>query len=109
MNQDPERSKLPEFRTRRCKKSSWYAEHARRYRKVVKDKREVKVVLLGDSIQDNLSRYPIVWDPLKNLYGCHNLGIGGDRTQNVLWRVEHMSLPSTTAAGIIAVGVNDGQ
>ena len=54
-----------------------------------------------------MRRFPVVWDPLQNLWKCHNLGIGGDRAQHVLWRVEHMFLPDRVAVGVIAVGVND--
>ena len=83
----------------------WFGEHVRRTTKVVKE--QVEVVLLGDSIVDNLSRYPQVWDPLRNGHGCKNLGIGGDRTQHLLWRVERMYLPATVTVGVIHVGVND--
>ena len=64
------------------KKPSWYGDHVRGYNKIIKEQAEV--VLLGDSLVVNLSRYPIVWDHLDNLNSV-NCGIRGDHTQNVLW------------------------
>ena len=57
----------------------------------------------------NLARYPDVWD--EHLYPLHtlNCGIGGDRTQNVLWRIENMFLPATTIVDVIHCGINDIQ
>ena len=39
--------------------------------------------------------------------GAINLGIGGDRTQNVLWRVENLYLPSTVEFLVIHCGTNN--
>ena len=93
----------PEPRT----KPSWYGDHIKSYNSAIAEQAEV--VLLGDSIVANLARYPRVWDyhlaPLQSV----NCGIGGDRTQNVMWRVERMFLPATVAVGIIQCGINDIQ
>ena len=86
------------------KKPSWYGDHVRGYNKIIKEQAEV--VLLGDSLVANLSRYPIVWDHLDNL-NFVNCGIRGDHTQNVWWRVEHMYLPATVSVGLIHCGIND--
>ena len=55
----------------------------------------------------NLSRYPSVWDHHLASQNAVNCGIPGDRTQNVLWRVEHMFLPATVSAAVIHCGIND--
>ena len=41
-------------------------------------------LLLGDSIVAGLSRYPNVWNEYFALINTLNLGIGGDRVENVL-------------------------
>ena len=71
--------------------------------------KQSRVVLLGDSLVANLARYPAVWD--EHLYPLHtvNCGIGGDRTQNVMWRIENMFLPATTIVGVIHCDINDIQ
>ena len=78
MHRPEERSKL-----------GWYGDHIRCYRNVFK--KQAEVVLLGDSLVANMSRYPIVWDHHLEKLNVVNCGIRGDHTQNVLWRVEHVS------------------
>ena len=86
------------------KKPTWHGEHVRSYTNISKEQAEV--VLLGDYLVANLCRYPVVWDHLSNLKAV-NCGIRGDRTQNVLRRVDNMYLPASVAVGLIHCGVND--
>ena len=85
--------------------STWYGRHIKKYNQV--SKKQAEVVLLGDSLVANLSRYPSVWDHHLANFNIVNCGIGGDHTQNVLWRVEHMYLPATVSVGVIHCGIND--
>ena len=74
-----------------------------------------KIVIIGDSLVKGLIRYTHLWDkyfaPLDSL----NLGIGGDCTQNVLWRLQPRSkdgesiktLPDSTAVLVLLVGTNN--
>ena len=89
----------------RTTKPTWYGLHARSYENTIAE--QAKVVLLGDSLVANLARYPAVWD--HHLAPLHtvNCGIGGDHTQNVLWRIEKMYLPAIVAVGVIHCGIND--
>ena len=51
----------------------------------------VKVILIGDSLISNLSRYPDVW---KNYFSIHNMlnfGIQGDKIKNILWRLNNLN------------------
>lgn len=50
----------------------------------------INVLFLGDSITDFWrTRGKAVWDREFVPLGAANFGISGDRTQNVLWRLEH--------------------
>ena len=48
----------------------------------------IDFVMIGDSITHAWSRYPDAFKNMKLL----NLGFPGDRTQNVLWRIQHGAL-----------------
>ena len=85
-------------------KIGWYAKHVESCNSISKEKAEV--VLLGDSLVANLAHYPVVWEHLSKLKAV-NCGIGGDGTQNVLWRVEKMFLPAKVSVCLIHCGVND--
>lgn len=52
--------------------------------------REIDWVMIGDSITHGWSRHPRFFTKSKML----NLGFPGDRTQNVLWRLQHGELDS---------------
>lgn len=68
---------------------------------------EVNVVLTGDSIIKGLTRYSWIWkkyfSPLKSL----NFGIGGDRTQHVLWRLQNGELECDPKVIVILCGTNN--
>ncbi len=52
-----------------------------------------KVVFIGDSITDGWRKRGLeVWNKFYAPRQALNLGIGGDRTQHVLWRLEHGEL-----------------
>lgn len=50
----------------------------------------VDLLFVGDSITDNWrSRGKAVWEKTYGPRHAMNIGIGGDRTQHVLWRLQH--------------------
>ena len=51
-------------------------------------KGEAELVFLGDSITE-MTRWSESWKQTFGGFRYVNFGIGGDRTQNVLWRLEH--------------------
>lgn len=56
----------------------------------MKDKESVNLVFIGDSIThgwENLGRE--VWNQYYASRGAANLGFSGDKTENVLWRIEN--------------------
>lgn len=69
----------------------------------------VDVLFLGDSITDGWrNRGKAIWE--KNFGSLHaaNFGIGGDRTQHVLWRMEHGELEGISPkAAVVMIGTNN--
>lgn len=73
----------------------WYARHADVLR--VKDQVNPEVVMIGDSIthfwgglpECRIRRGQKAWEGLFGRRAALNLGFGWDRTQNVLWRLDH--------------------
>ena len=66
----------------------------------------INSIIIGDSIVAGLTRYSNVW---KNLFGNEfiNLGIRGDRVENVLWRVRDIAFPSRLKNVLIMCGTNN--
>ena len=62
-------------------------------------------VVIGDSIAAGLARFSDVW---QNLFrDALNLGIGGDRTEQVIWRFNDLSFPASIKYVIIHCGTNN--
>ncbi|MCA9024809.1 MAG: GDSL family lipase [Planctomycetaceae bacterium] len=73
---------------------------------------EVDLLFIGDSIVQNW-KYPEdgrpVWDQFYANRHATNLGIGGDRTEHVLWRLTHGNLDGISPKlAIIMIGQNNG-
>lgn len=69
----------------------------------------IDLLFLGDSITDNWrSKGSNVWNRYYAPLRVANFGIGGDRTQHVLWRIEHGELdglhPKVT---VLMIGTNN--
>ena len=73
----------------------WYARHEAVLK--VKDQVNPEIVMIGDSITHfwagppelGNSRGPLAWQDLFGQRRVLNMGFGWDRTQNVLWRLDH--------------------
>ncbi len=49
----------------------------------------VRLVMLGDSITQGWRNTPHVWEHYYGKLDAANFGIGSDKTQNVIWRIEN--------------------
>lgn len=67
------------------------------------------LVFIGDSITDGWRKRGIeVWNKFYAPRGALNLGIGGDRTQHVLWRIDHGELDGLKPkAVVLMIGTNN--
>jgi len=69
---------------------------------------KARLVFLGDSITAGWARQQAIWD---EAFGAHepvNFGIGGDRTQHVLWRIENGELEVIKPkAVVLMIGTNN--
>lgn len=66
------------------------------------------LVFLGDSITAGWKAQPGVWEKAFGKYRPANFGIGGDRTQHVLWRITNGELDGIKPkAVVIMIGTNN--
>jgi beta-glucosidase len=52
----------------------------------------IGLLFLGDSITERWHIAPHIWETYYGKYQPANFGIGGDRTNHVIWRIEHGAL-----------------
>jgi lysophospholipase L1-like esterase len=71
--------------------------------------RPCRIIFIGDSITAGwLTRGKAVWDKYYARRDALDFGIGGDKTQNVLWRLEHMDIHDLRPkAAVILIGTNN--
>ena len=94
--------------------TDWLDQHAQS--RAIGSKRDVRVVLLGDSITQGFGDPArsiggaggSTFDKLLAPLGCANFGMSGDRTQHVLWRLEHGALDHVQPAIVVLnIGTNN--
>jgi lysophospholipase L1-like esterase len=68
----------------------------------------VGLLFLGDSITERWHIAPHIWQAYYGKYQPANYGIGGDRTQNVIWRIEHGALDGISPkVTVLMLGTNN--
>ena len=89
----------------RDNKHGWYEEHEKFM--AIAARSLSSVLLIGDSLVNGLARYHRVWstyfEPLRAL----NFGVGGDRTQHVLWRIKNREIPLNLQVAFVHCGTNN--
>ncbi len=70
---------------------------------------KIGVLFLGDSITQGWSgKGKDVWDKTYTAYDAANFGIGGDRTQHVLWRIDNGELDGINPKVVVLmIGTNN--
>ncbi|MBB3062275.1 GDSL-type esterase/lipase family protein [Microbulbifer rhizosphaerae] len=86
--------------------STWYQKHSDDVR--VAEQSRARVIFLGDSITDMWDHAQSVWDREFAPFQAANFGIGGDLTQNLLWRLDHGAIDKLNPdVVVILIGVNN--
>jgi lysophospholipase L1-like esterase/cephalosporin-C deacetylase-like acetyl esterase len=75
------------------------------------DAGDVDLVFIGDSITSGWeNRGRQVWEKFYGRRKAANLGIGGDRTQHVIWRLENGNLKDISPkAAVVMIGTNNSR
>jgi lysophospholipase L1-like esterase len=82
----------------------WYE----RFGKIVADEANYpsRVLFLGDSLTERWA--PDIWQQNLASLGAVNAGVDGDRTEHLLWRIEHSNLPQPRPPVLVLlIGTND--
>jgi lysophospholipase L1-like esterase len=71
-------------------------------------KGDAQVIFVGDSITQQWEKFPALWDQYFSKYKPLNAGISGDKTQNVLWRLEHGNVDDIKPkVAVVMIGTNN--
>ncbi|MFM1851086.1 MAG: hypothetical protein RIS54_770 [Verrucomicrobiota bacterium] len=68
----------------------------------------IGVLFLGDSITQGWRKVPHIWEHYYGQYQPANFGISGDRTQHVIWRIDHGELDGISPKVVVfMLGTNN--
>ncbi|NIP94827.1 MAG: acetylglucosamine-6-sulfatase, partial [Akkermansiaceae bacterium] len=85
----------------------WFARQAGKIGQMSKG--EIDLLMVGDSITHNFESVgAAVWKKYFEPYKAINLGFGGDRTNHVLWRLDHLpKLENPPKGAVVLIGTNN--
>ena len=90
------------------KDEHWVEKHERLVNQTLKNGKEAQIVFIGDSITEGW-RYngSAVWDKYYAPRHAFNYGIGGDRTENLLWRIADKELDGLKPkVAVLMIGIS---
>ncbi len=91
----------------------WIDSHATLVGQVLAAKEGLDIALIGDSITQawgggwDGSPFRDAWTGSFGAYRTVNIGIGGDRTEHILWRLDHGGLGVAPRVAVLMIGVNN--
>ena len=85
----------------------WFARHTENIGQMSKG--DIDLLMVGDSITQNFESIGVkVWNRHFKPYKAINLGFGGDRTNHLLWRLDHLPLLKKSPKGaVVLIGTNN--
>ena len=89
----------------RDNKHGWYEKHEKLV--AIAAGSLSSVLLIGDSLVNGLARYHRVWSRYFKPLRALNFGVGGDRTQHVLWRIKNGEIPLNLQVAFVHCGTNN--
>lgn len=90
----------------------WMPRHEEKLAEIARRKaagEPTDLVFIGDSITHNWEQHnKPLWDEFWGKYHALNLGYGGDRTENVLWRLQHGEIDGIAPkVAVMMIGTNN--
>lgn len=68
----------------------------------------IDLLFFGDSITERWTQAPAVWNQYYGNRKAANFGVGGDRTQHLLWRIDHGALDGISPKVLVLlIGTNN--
>jgi beta-glucosidase len=100
----------PEVQTASWAVKWWGPRHEQKLKELEKRRDEIKLLMIGDSITHGWenSGAKKVWDEFYGKRGAFNLGFSGDRTEQVVWRIQHGEVEGLNPKlAVIMIGTNN--
>ena len=115
-SEDPREANHPSVNPQVRLASWWFTRHAEKIAEIEaandpKNNKTIELLMVGDSITNNFDKGgpgETVWEQHFAPLNALNLGFGGDRTNHVLWRLEHLPpLKTPPKAASLMIGTNN--
>ena len=88
-------------------KAKWFQMHRKHC--FLLNSKSFESILIGDSLIAGLHHYYKIWNNLFKPIDALNCGIGWNKVQNVLWRVQNLPISSSLKNGVILCGSSNLQ
>jgi len=82
--------------------AGWLKRHERLLNQTAAHKADIKIVFFGDSITEGWAgNGKEIWDKYYTPRHAYNYGIGGDRTEHLIWRIENKEFDGVMAKVVV--------
>ena len=105
-------SVIPDLQNESWSMSWWLPRHQEKLDEIKRRRNlhiNTEIVFIGDSITEGWAKSgQAIWDRYYKKYRGFNLGFGGDRTENVLWRIQHGEIDGLNPnVAVLMLGTNN--